>query len=98
MVIILVFLSYSFLVNHNSETISDPPELTFSNEVPMSSVMALPRTGEEVPLLIFGCLNGAIFVHLEGESIPLHVLTFHSQNGLSLLKFDLIVREYSDKL
>ena len=47
----------------------------------MSSVVVAPKTDATLPLLFFGCLNGAIFVHLDKEATPLNVLTFHSQNG-----------------
>ncbi len=49
----------------------------------MSSVIVAPKTDATLPLLFFGCLNGAIFVHLDKEATPLNVLTFHSQNGNS---------------
>ncbi|KAJ6221723.1 hypothetical protein RDWZM_000268 [Blomia tropicalis] len=60
-------------------TINDYPDLVFSDSVAMSSVTVMPRTGQ-VPMLFFGCANGAIFVHFDGETTPLNVLTFHSQN------------------
>ena len=88
--LVIEFLYFLILFNIIvlSGDLIENPETVFNISCPLSSVaVMIPESLStitncpKVPVLFFGCLNGAIFVHLDNESIPLNVLTFHTQNG-----------------